>query len=213
MKISLTGTRGIPNRYGGFEQFTRQLSVRLAERGHEVVVYNPDSHPYRENTYHKVNIIRKPFPEYLVGPAANYIYDYICIKDAIRKNAGIILECGYASAAPAYRLLDFKGSKIITHLDGLEWNRSKWSTLTRKIMKKSEKTTVRLSHAIVCDHPEIQSYFEQKYGVNPWYIPYGAEIFKNPDSRMIGKYNVSPYEYYLVIARLEPENNLHHISE
>jgi glycosyltransferase involved in cell wall biosynthesis len=211
MKISLTGTRGIPNHYGGFEQFAEQLSVRLAERGHEVWVYNPATHPYRDNIFHKVNIIRKPFPEYLLGPAANYIYDYICIKDAIRKNADIILECGYASAVPAYRFLDFKNSKIITHLDGLEWERPKWSALTRKIIKRAEKTTTRFSHALVCDHPEIQLYFEQKYSIKPWCIPFGADIFKDPDKKMIEQYSVSPYEYYLVIARLEPENNLHTI--
>jgi len=209
MKISLTGTRGIPNHYGGFEQFAEQLSVRLAERGHEVWVYNPAVHPYRGNNFHKVNIIRKHLHEKLVGPAANYLYDYICLKDAARKKSDIILECGYASASPSYRFIDFKNSKIITHLDGLEWQRPKWSLLTRKIIKRSEKTTIRLSHTLVCDHPYIRSYFEQTYGVKPWYIPYGADIFKDPDSSMIEEYNVAPGEYYLSIARLEPENNLY----
>ena len=39
MKIAILGTRGIPNRYGGFEAFAEQLSARLAERGHQVRVY------------------------------------------------------------------------------------------------------------------------------------------------------------------------------
>ena len=208
MKISLTGTRGIPNRYGGFEQFAEQLSVRLAERRHEVQVYSPAAHPYRDNTFHKVNIIRKHLHENLLGPAANYLYDYICLKDAVRKKSDIILECGYASAAPVYRYIDFKNSKIVTHLDGLEWQRPKWSSLTRKIIKRAEKTAIRLSHTLVCDHPYIQSYFNKAYNVKPWYIPFGADVFKDPDSRMIEKYNVAPGEYYLSVARLEPENNL-----
>lgn len=211
MKISLTGTRGIPNRYGGFEQFAEQLSVRLAERGHEVWVYNPVDHPCRDNTFHKVNIIRKHLHEKLLGPAANYLYDWTCLGDAVSMKSDIILECGYASAAPVFRFIDFKNSKIITHLDGMEWQRPKWSQLTRKIIKRAEKTTIRLSHALVCDHPYIGSYFEETYGVKPWFIPYGADILKDPDSRMIEKYNVSPNEYYLVIARLEPENSLHTI--
>ena len=40
MKIALIGSRGIPARYSGFETFYEQLGVRLAERGHEVTVYN-----------------------------------------------------------------------------------------------------------------------------------------------------------------------------
>src|SRR5438876_1904439 len=39
MKLAIMGTRGIPARYGGFETFAEELSVRLAERGHDVTVY------------------------------------------------------------------------------------------------------------------------------------------------------------------------------
>ncbi|HQK76204.1 MAG TPA: DUF1972 domain-containing protein, partial [Candidatus Hydrogenedentes bacterium] len=39
MRIAILGTRGIPANYGGFETFAQELSVRLAERGHEVCVY------------------------------------------------------------------------------------------------------------------------------------------------------------------------------
>ena len=39
MKIAIVGTRGIPNRYGGFERFAEQISSRFADRGHEVTVY------------------------------------------------------------------------------------------------------------------------------------------------------------------------------
>lgn len=41
MKIAILGTRGIPNNYGGFEQFAEYLSVGLVEKGHDVTVYSP----------------------------------------------------------------------------------------------------------------------------------------------------------------------------
>ena len=40
MKIAFISTRGIPNNYGGFEQFAEYISVGLAKRGHEVTVYS-----------------------------------------------------------------------------------------------------------------------------------------------------------------------------
>ena len=40
MKIAFLGSRGIPARYSGFETFYEQLAVRLAQRGHQVTVYN-----------------------------------------------------------------------------------------------------------------------------------------------------------------------------
>ncbi|MBS1688512.1 MAG: DUF1972 domain-containing protein, partial [Bacteroidetes bacterium] len=39
MKIGIIGTRGIPNQYGGFEQFAEHFSTRMADKGHEVAVY------------------------------------------------------------------------------------------------------------------------------------------------------------------------------
>ena len=40
MRIGILGTRGIPNFYGGFEQFTQYLSEGLVKAGHDVFVYN-----------------------------------------------------------------------------------------------------------------------------------------------------------------------------
>lgn len=41
MKIAFVSVRGIPNNYGGFEQFAEYISVGLVKRGHEVTVYSP----------------------------------------------------------------------------------------------------------------------------------------------------------------------------
>jgi hypothetical protein len=48
MKIAIIGTRGIPNNYGGFEQFAEYLSVGLVNKGHEVFVYNSHNHPFKK---------------------------------------------------------------------------------------------------------------------------------------------------------------------
>ena len=57
MKIAIIGTRGIPNNYGGFEQFAEYLSVGLVNKGHEVFVYNSHNHLYKEKKWNGVNII------------------------------------------------------------------------------------------------------------------------------------------------------------
>jgi len=213
MKICITGTKGIPNQYGGFEQFVQHISQGLASKGHDVYVYNPTFHPGRDNIINKVKIIRKLSPEKIIGGAANYLYDYLCIKDAIAKGADIILECGYASAAPACRLLDFKKTKIITHLDGFEWQRTKWSRFVRSIILRSERSAVQYSDELVCDHPLIKDYYRKRYAVDPVCIPYGADINIIPDSSMLKPFPVKQGEYFLIIARLERENNIHTIIE
>ena len=61
MKIAFLGSRGIPARYSGFETFYEQLAVRLAQRGHQVTVYNR-SHFIRDvkGAYKGVRLISLP---------------------------------------------------------------------------------------------------------------------------------------------------------
>lgn len=56
MKIAFVSVRGIPNNYGGFEQFAEYISVGLVKRGHEVTVYSPSYHPYKDDEYKGVKI-------------------------------------------------------------------------------------------------------------------------------------------------------------
>src|SRR5436190_11580040 len=103
MKIALLGTKGIPNNYGGFEQFAEYLSVRLAARGHEVTVYNPSFHPYAEPSFRGVRIQKIYNPENLIGGAANFIYDHLSLGHALRQNFDVIYEAGYHSMALSYK--------------------------------------------------------------------------------------------------------------
>lgn len=211
MKIAITGTRGIPNRYGGFEQFAQKLSVGLAAKGHDVWVYNPRFHLYKEPEYRGVRIVLKASPERLMGAAANYLYDFTCLRDAIRRRADIILECGFASAARSYPYLNLKKTRLVTQMDGMEWKRTKWGKHTRRIIRKSIVKTIRYSDALVCDHPEILKFYAMNYGLQPVYIPYGAEVMGSADKAVLEAFKLEAGHYYLVIARLEPENNIRSI--
>jgi len=44
MKIAILGTRGIPNGYGGFEQFAEYFSKYISSNKINISVYNPDYH-------------------------------------------------------------------------------------------------------------------------------------------------------------------------
>ncbi|RYZ18900.1 MAG: DUF1972 domain-containing protein, partial [Chitinophagaceae bacterium] len=120
MKIALLGTRGIPNHYGGFEQFAEYFAVYLAGKGHEVYVYNSGHHPYQEKTFKGVNLIHCTDPEDKIGTAGQFIYDLNCILDSRKHSFDIILQLGYTSNSVWHFLLP-KKPVIITNMDGLEW--------------------------------------------------------------------------------------------
>jgi len=211
MKIAILGTRGIPNNYGGFEQFAENISQEFAKNGHEIFVYNPTFHPFKDLKYKKVNIIKKFHPEKTIGASANLIYDFLCLKDAKRKKFDIILECGYGSAAFSYLFINTKKCNIITNMDGMEWHRTKWSNFTKGIIQRAEKIAIKKSKKIVADNICIKDYFRSRYRVHASFIPYGARINKEYDQSVLKSYNLEQNSYHLIIARIEPENNIESI--
>lgn len=57
MKITILGTRGIPNCYGGFEQFAEIFALNAVKLGHQVSVYISHTHPFQEKKFHDIEII------------------------------------------------------------------------------------------------------------------------------------------------------------
>jgi glycosyltransferase involved in cell wall biosynthesis len=212
MKIAIIGTRGIPNRYGGYEQFTEYISAGLSRKGHDITVYNPHTHPYKEKNWKGVTIIHRYDPENKIGSAGQFIYDLNCIRDAKKKDFDILLMLGYTSSS-IWGSLYPKSPVIISNMDGLEWKRSKYSSMVRRFLKYAEKLAVKYSDYYIADSTAIQEYFMKTYQVEIEYIPYGAEILNNESPENLVAFNITPGNYYLLIARMEPENNIEMILD
>lgn len=212
MRIAILGTRGIPNHYGGFEQFAEFFSVYLAEKGHEVFVYNSHNHPYQETTFRGVNILHKHDPEFRMGTFGQFVYDYNCILDSRQKKFDIILQLGYTSNSIWFFMLP-KKPIIITNMDGLEWKRSKYKRPVRQFLKFAERLAALSSDYLVADSLGIQKFLKTKYNKKSTYIAYGAHPFNSPDEKFLKEYNVEKENYNMIMARFEPENNLDMVLE
>lgn len=213
MKIAFISTRGIPNNYGGFEQFAEYISVGLVERGHEVVVYSPHFHPYKESIYKGVRIKHIYSPEQWMGNSVgSFFYDFSSLKDALKKeDFDIIYEAGYTSIVPAYIWFNVKKIKtpiFTTNMDGLEYKRTKFNKWVQKFLFWEEKTTVKHSHYLIADNIGIQDYYKRKYGKKSEFLAYGANIHNDYDESLLEEFGLAVDSYCLLIARLEPENNV-----
>lgn len=214
MKIAILGTRGIPNNYGGFEQNAENLSVWWKRLGHDVTVYNPDEHFYKKNEWKGVKIKHIFSKESKLGIWGVFIYDYLCLNDAVKQEYDIILNLGYVPSALFFNLKKKTKAKFITNMDGLEWKRSKWNSIFKKFIKYCEKKAVKLSDYLIADNPAIKEYYIKNYKIkNISFIPYSAELFNNPDTKFLKEFDIKPYSYYILVARLEPENNIETILD
>lgn len=207
MKIAILGTRGIPNYYSGFEQFAEFFSVYLFEKGHEVYVYNSHNHLFQEKTFKGVNIIHQNDPEHKMGTFGQFIYDFNCIMDSRKRDFDIILQLGYTSNSIWFFLLP-KKPIIITNMDGLEWKRTKYSKPVQQFLKFSERLAALSSDFLVADSLGIQTFLKEKYKKESTYIAYGAHPFMDPNESIVSDYQLSKYNYNMIMARFEPENNL-----
>lgn len=206
-KIGILGTRGIPNHYGGFEQFTEFFSVYLADIGYDIYVYSSSNHKYQEPIFKGVKLIHCYDPEHKVGTFGQFIYDFNCIMDSRKRDFDVLLQLGYTSNTIWHRLLP-KKPIIISNMDGLEWKRSKYARPVQKFLKYAEKLAVKSSDFLISDSIGVQNYLLKEYNADSEYIAYGAELFYNPNSEILKAYNVDEGDYNMLVARFEPENNL-----
>jgi glycosyltransferase involved in cell wall biosynthesis len=207
MRIAIIGTRGIPNRYGGFEQFTEYIAPMLVDRGYELYVYNSSTHPFKGTHWKGVNIIARQDPESQLGTIGQFVYDFNCIIDARRRNFDIIIQLGYTSSS-IWSFCFPRSSYVITNMDGFEWKRAKYSRPVQWFLRHAEKWAALYSDFLIADSGTMQDYIREKYQRQAHYIPYGATVFDKPDETVLSNFDLSKYAYNMLVARMEPENNI-----
>lgn len=207
LRIGILGTRGIPNRYGGFEQCAEYLAVGLVEKGHKVWVYNSHDHEYQQDEWNGVHIVHCYDPEKKIGTAGQFIYDLNCIRDARKRKFDVLLQLGYTSNSIWYKVWP-KHCKNVVNMDGLEWMRSKYSSKVQKFLKHAEKWAALNADVLVADSPGIQKHLQETYNKPSHFIAYGADLFETPDENIIKPYDVKEQGYNMLMARMEPENNI-----
>jgi len=207
MHIAILGTRGIPNRYGGFEACAEQLAIRLTEMGHKVSVYCSHDHEVNDENWKNVRRILKHNPEALIGSFGQFYYDLVCNLDSRKRNFDIILHLGYTSDSVWFRLWPAK-KKHLVNMDGMEWKRDKYGFLTRCFLKWAERMATLRASCLIADNPAIEEYLSAKYQEPIVMIPYGALIPESFSKHFLNDFNLSTYAYDLMVARMEPENNI-----
>lgn len=219
--IAIIGSRGIPNNYGGFECFTEHISHRLVKKGYEV--YVSCEHPEIDNppkTFKDVNLYYFPIKHpssNILGMLYEIMYDvYSMIYASLY--ADQIYMLGY-SAAPFFFIPKLFGKQFYLNPDGFEWKRNKFSGMIKLLLKFNERTGAFWADKIIADSRGIKKYYDKKYPGKTEFIAYGANPIPNiewneehlPES-LKEELSLDP-SYWLVVARLEPENNIHTIIE
>lgn len=210
--IAILGTRGIPAKYGGFETFAEQLAVRLVKRGWDVTVYcESEDYPDKSATYKGIKLDYIDSPPF--GPLSTLVVDAVAYWRS-RKKFDLVYMLGYPASYSCF-IPRLWNTPVWINMDGIEWKRSKWSWAGRVWMRLNEFLAVKMSNHIVADSRGIEAHFTEKYSPTPSMttIAYGAHVITSADKTVLDDYDLSPGEYYTVVARLEPENHIYEIID
>nr|WP_321399013.1 DUF1972 domain-containing protein [uncultured Desulfobacter sp.] len=206
-KIRILGTRGIPAQHGGFETFAEHFSVYLKDKGWQITVYcQEEGHgPIYEDDWKGIRRVHIPVTQ--EGAKGTIVFDGKSTCHAARQK-GIILTLGYNTAVfcALYRL---KGLKNIINMDGIEWQRDKWTFLERSWLYINEKAGALLGNHLVADHPQIKSHLAKNISPNKiTVIPYTADLLDFANQSFLSPFQILPNQFGLLIARPEPENSI-----
>ncbi len=206
MRIALIGTRGVPARYGGFETAVEEVGRRIADRGHEVIVFcrPPAGEPVHEEYLgmRLVNLpsLKKRSLETLSHTALSVVNPLLADVDS-----AIVFNSANAPLLPVLRA---RRIPFATHVDGLEWKRAKWGPLGQRYYRLGEALAVRWSDELIADAQGIADYYEAEFAAATRLIAYGAPVLTDPGSDRLAELGLAPQRYHLVVARFEPENHV-----
>ena len=209
----MVGTRGVPARYGGFETAVEEVGRRLAERGHDVVVYcrtAPDAEGPAPDEHLGMRLVH--LPAVRQKAAETLTHTALSVAHVARHGADVVLLFNAANAC-FLPVLRARGLPTAVHVDGLEWRRGKWGPLGRRWYLASERAAVRLADALISDAEGIAAYYRETYDAPSVVIPYGAPLLEADDGARLAELDVEPGGYALVVARFEPENHVAEIVE
>lgn len=211
MKIVFVGSRGIPGLYGGFETAITEISTRLVERGHEVTVYCRNGYGDKLETTYK-GVKKVYLPRIKLEIADTLSHTFLSLVHLLRNRPDVIIVVNTANS-PICVLPRLAGIPFAVHAGGLEWRRTKWSLIGRAYIYASAWLSTKIAHAVIADSTGIQEYYLDRWKRNTFYAAYGAYIEKSVKPERLSKYGLVKDDYFLVVARLQPDNNTHLITE
>ena len=206
LRIAMTGSRGIPHTYSGYEAFLGELAPRLAARGHEVIVYCRRSlFEERPANYKNVRLIYLPNLETKVLGTPSHTF--VSMIDLLFRRVDVVLAVNIANGVfcTIPRLF---GKQVAINVDGMDWKRGKWGRFGKKYFYWNAKCVGKICpRGVITDAYEMRRIYLKEFNTPSASIAYGADIQTSTNPGVLRNYGLEPFEYYLIASRMVPENN------
>lgn len=204
LKIAYIGGRGVIGKYSGIETYYEETGKRLAAMGHGITVYCQRYFTPQTPTHNGMRLLRLPsirtkHLETLSHTLLSTVHACFSGHDVVHYQA---LGPSLFSLFP--RLF---GKKTLVTVQGLDWQRRKWSWLARSVLKGGEWASATLPNQTVVVSRSLEKRFQLRYARTAIYIPNGTEVREPRSGICLEHFGLAANEYVLFLGRFSPEKN------
>ena len=145
MKIAYIVLKGMPLG-GGIEKYTEEIGSRLADKGHEVIVYTMRHYGVNGSVHKGIKIRTVPAiqTKSLEKITASF---FATFKQCMEKNIDIVHFHAFGPSMFCF-FPRFQGRKVVVQGHGLEWMRARWGSGIKAFLKLTEIPSVRFPHTV-----------------------------------------------------------------
>ncbi len=205
VRICVIGLRGVPGVPGGIETHVEQLVPGLAERGADVHVYARQNYVAGEVPYVWRGVTVHPTWAPSNTRLEAIVHTLLALFKARRLKPDIvhIHAVGPSLVAPLARLM---GMKVVFTHHGYDYDREKWNTLEKKVLRLGEWAGMRFAHGRIVVAKHIADTMQAKFHRNVHFIPNGVQIdIEAADDTVLDEFGLTKSRYVLLVARLVVE--------
>lgn len=204
----MVGLKGVPFPSGP-ENFTEEVGSRLAERGHDVLVY---VRPYVEVGASYRGMTTRRLPSINTKHLDALTHSMLATASATFGPFDVVHF--HALGPSLFSLLPrIAGKSTVAQVHGLDWQRAKWSLPAKACLKGAEYATAYFPTKIITISKGLKSYFENRYGKDVTYIPTGVARYEDTPPDLIRQWGLATRSYFLFLARLVPEKGCHYLLD
>jgi glycosyltransferase involved in cell wall biosynthesis len=198
-------------RGGGVETYTREVGRRLADRGHEVTVYSTRGSQPCVEEWEGMRFVWVP----RVEPywAEKFSGAMLAAYQALRTETPDVYHLHSVVAGAFAPLLKLKGAPCVLQMHGVEWQRARWGTAAKTVLKTLEHASLSWADGITAVSQTQCAFYHANYGAQCEFIPTAADVKQFASPELIREMGLTSREYVLFAARLVPEKGVHHLIQ
>jgi glycosyltransferase involved in cell wall biosynthesis len=205
LRIAMIGQRGVPATFGGVERHVEEIGSRLAERGHEVIVYARTNYveelrdTWRGMTVRNLSTVDSKHLDAIVHSAKSTVA-------AMRSGVDVVHYHAVGPGIPSLLPRVVGHAKVVQTIHGRDSERAKWGGSARRVLRTAEWLSARVPDATVVVSRDLAEHYRSAYGRETTWIPNGVDAPTRREPNAIAdRWGLTTGSYLLFLGRLVPE--------